>query len=392
MQRSGTANLPLHPGKCPPWLFEKMTRLSGLITEFIIEEHGTGEFLARVSDPFFFQALGCVIGFDFHSSGLTTTTCGALKEYLNKHETGIRVAGGKGKASRKTPQEIAESDLPSKKIEELQYASRIAAKIDNSVVQDGYELYHHSFFFDEEKGNYAIVQQGMNSARLHSPDMFGCSGGYARRYHWLSDKIGEFVEEPHTAICGEREKYVLNLTAKQSRETRNASVDMVLDNPLHIYKYFGGQTTLASFTDEKVLSMKADHWIRSIDLTEKDKEILNRAYELQPKDYEELLMVKGMGPKKIRALALVAELIYGTEISWRDPVKFAYAHGGKDGIPFPVQRADYENTIEVLENALHSGGMEKQKRIEAVNRVRRFFFTGKSEGEVAVESENQDSA
>lgn len=364
MMRTGISNLPLHPGKAPRWLFSRMVKLGGLICEYIIDEFGTAELLKRISNPFFFQALGCVIGFDWHSSGLTTTTCGAIKQYFLDRNIGLYVAGGKGKSSAKTPFEIENSNLSTRNIERLVCASKMIAKVDNSVVQDGYYLYHHCIFFDEH-GDYAVVQQGLMN-----------KNGYARRYHWLSSNtnIDNFVDQPHSGIAGRRHDTVLDMTSKHNYEVREACVDLVNDNPIHLYKYFSGQRSLIEFMNCDVLTLKPDHYIHGIDLSARDKQILNRVYEMQPQSYEELIAFKGMGPKKIRALAFAADLIYGTKITWKDPVKYSFAHGGKDGIPFPVQKSDYDNTITFLESALEFSGMEKQKRVFALNRVRRMVF------------------
>ncbi len=276
MRKVGIANLPLHPGKCPKWLFERMVRLGGAITKAVIIEHGEDGFLKRVSDPFFFQSLGCVLGFDFHSSGLTTTVCGALKEAIKHENLGLAVAGGKGKASRKTPLEIAKmSDvfsLSTKKIDKLKYSSRMSAKVDNSVVQDGFNLYHHVFIFTE-RGKWSVIQQGLNENMQ-----------YARRYHWLSDDVKSFVEEPHTAICSDiKQKNVLNMVANESKETRKVSVDIVKENPkklrntVYSVSRHENQSTLERwFGKEKpiILSMpKRINW-RAVD----------NAYNVQPKN------------------------------------------------------------------------------------------------------------
>lgn len=353
--RTGVANLPLHSGKCPRWLFPRMKKLAGAISEVIVDEYGQKELLRRLSDPFWFQGFGCVLGFDWHSSGLTTTVCGAVKEALKKENLGIFVAGGKGKASRNTLFEIEKSELSTLKIERLQYASKISAKVDNSVLQDGFQLYHHFFVFDE-KGNWGVVQQGMNNL-------------YARRYHWLSDNVVEFIEEPHNAICCDNSGETLDLTAKQSRETRKISVDLVRDNPEHIFHF--RQRSLLEFMGqkEKVLNMTNRHWIRDFDLTKRDKEVLRRAYELQPSDYEELISLRGMGPKKIRALALISDLVYGSKASWKDPVKYSFSHGGKDGTPFPVDKKTFDNSINTLKESLEAAKIGEEERLKAIRRL-----------------------
>lgn len=367
------ANLPLHPGACPKWLFPRMKKLSGAMAEIIINEYGPREFLKRISNPFFFQAFGCVVAYDWHSSGLTTTLTAALKEALNQLNLPIQVAGGKGKTSRKIPEEIQNSGLSTNKIKKLQQASKIAAKVDNSVLQDGFQLYHHSFFFDSQ-GNYAIVQQGMNQTSFRAPDQFGCRGQYARRYHWLSDALVSFIEEPHQAICGDWKNTTLDLTSKRSRETRKISLDLVRDNPNYFYKYFTKQMTLLDFQPQfPKLNMTAHHWIKEIDLTKKDKEILNKAYEFQPQNYEELISLEGMGPKKIRALALVADLIYGSQASWKDPVKYSFAHGGKDGTPRAVDKPVYDYSIKTLRQALAEAKLKNKEKLKALKRLNHYL-------------------
>jgi len=351
MQRTGIAELPLHSGRAPRWLFQRMVKLSSEISKIIIYEYGQEEFLKRISNPFWFQAFSCVLGFDWHSSGTTTTTCGALKEALSLEEHGIAICGGKGRTSRKTPNEIEKNSeilsLSTEKIENLIYSSKMAAKVDNSCIQDNYHLYHHTFFFDE-KGNWAVVQQGMNE-------------NFARRYHWLSSKVKSFVSEPHSGICSEkREKKVLDMTAKESENVRKISVDLVNDGPDHLKRIFN---------EIEKLRMPTHHPIYRIDLGKNDLNVLKKAYEIQPKNYEELISLRGIGPKKVRALALISELIYGEKPSWKDPVKFSFAHGGKDGYPFPVKRKVYDSSIKILEDAI--GQAEKLGRKEKLYAIKR---------------------
>jgi hypothetical protein len=366
MRKTGVANLPLHPGKAPRWLFGRMVKLSGAITEAVVDEYSKDEFLRRIADPYWFQAFTCAIGFDWHSSGTTTVSCGALKEGLKDRNLGIGVAGGKGKASRSAPAEIASiSDsfsLSTKKAGDLQYASRMSAKVDNTALQDGYQLYHHMFVFTD-KGDWSVVQQGMNDATK-----------YARRYHWMSEDVDTFVNEPHSAICSQRmEKQVLDMTAKKSAETRNVSVDLVNDNPLKLRRLFGGQSSVMDFTGSapKTLNLPAHHHIE--DMRRVNFETLHRAYEIQPKDYEELLSVKGMGPKSVRALALISDLVYGKEPSWHDPARFSFAHGGKDGVPYPVDRKIYDRSIGILHNALRNARIGNRERLNAIRRLHEFI-------------------
>ncbi|MCX6818818.1 MAG: DUF763 domain-containing protein [Candidatus Aenigmarchaeota archaeon] len=360
MQRTGIANLPLHPGRAPPWLFGRMVKLAKEITEVIIYEYSKDELLRRLSDPFWFQSFSCVLGYDWHSSGTTTVTCGALKEAI-KPELGIAVCGGKGKTSRKTPGEIekfAEAfSLSTKKAEELVYSSKMSAKVDNTAIQDGYNLYHHCFIFTEN-GNWAVIQQGMNTINR-----------YARRYHWLSG-FNSFVEEPHSAICCDKqEKEALNMVAKESKEARSASVDLVKDN---IGKRLSRQNTLRDFSVKvEKLDLPKCHEIRN--LSKQTVTALQNAYEIQPDKYEELLAIRGIGPKAVRALALLSEIIYGSELSWKDPAKFSFAHGGKDGIPYPVDRKNMDLSIDMLRNAITQAKIGEQDKLHAIRRLNEFL-------------------
>lgn len=363
MKNKGTADLPLHGGSAPRWLLKRMVKLSRAITEVVIEEYGQDEFLDRITDPHWFQALACTIGFDWHSSGTTTTTCGALKMALDPQDHGIAVAGGKGKTSRKTPSEIMELEdvfsLEPNRFQQLSHASKISAKVDNSCIQDDYQLYHHSFFVTE-KGDWGVVQQGMRDEE-----------GYARRYHWLSESVDRYIEEPHEGVCCDRkEEDVLDMTSLKSEETRQTSLDLINDNPAHLRRYLDkcGQTSLTDFTAKKI-DFPSHHPVLDMDISERGWKTLNDAFELQPEDYEELISVKGMGPKKIRALALVSDLIYGSEASWEDPVKYSFAHGGKDGTPYPVDRDVYDSTLETLEETIKKTEIDKKDKKYALQRL-----------------------
>ncbi len=352
--KTGSIDLPLHPGKCPRWLFERMRPLTKSIATIIIDSYGTKELLSRLANPMFFQALGCAISFDWHSSGLTTTTCGALKEALNGSGC-IAATGGKGKTSRKAPEEIElDAGQFGLDAESLKKASFLAAKVDGSCIQSGHSLYHHSFLFDEE-GNWTVIQQGMSDATKT-----------ARRYHWFN--AGEFVNDPPDKIAGIPQPETLNLVSGETGDMRNVSVDIVKDNPCRLRKYVDGQTTLGD--DGPHFTLPERHEILRCDLAEKDWKLLNDAYELQPANYEELICLKGMGKKKLRALALLSKLIYGTDLDWKDPVKYSFAHGGKDGIPFPVQRQDYDHSIaflrEVIEETKDGGKQGALRRLSAL--------------------------
>ncbi|MFW6176382.1 MAG: DUF763 domain-containing protein [Thermoplasmatota archaeon] len=363
MKNRGTTDLPLHGGNAPRWLFKRMVRLSRGITEVIVDEYGVDEFIRRITDPHWFQALSCTIGFDWHSSGTTTTTCGALKVALDPQEHGIAVAGGKGKASRKTPQEIGELEnvfsIKPTRIDDLIDSSKLSAKVDNSCIQDDFRLYHHSFFVSE-KGNWGVVQQGMEDEK-----------GYARRYHWLSDLVHEFINEPHKGVaCDQKKREVLNMTSTKSEEARDISVDLINDGPSHLRKYLDskGQTSLMDFKN-KQLKFPKHHTVLDMDISKKGWSVLEKAYEIQPKNYEELISLEGMGPKKIRALALVSDLVYGSEPSWEDPVKYSFAHGGKDGTPYPVNKEVYDNTIKTLEKDIKRSEVDEKDKRKALKKL-----------------------
>lgn len=350
--RTGTAELPLHGGKCPPWLFEKMKELGLAIIEVIVGEYGPGEVLRRLSDPFWFQALGCVLGFDWHSSGLTTTVCGALKEGARKRgkDLGVFIAGGKGKTSRRTPQEIeaaAEAAGVGAAGPRLVYASRMAAKVDNAALQDGYRLYHHTFFFTAE-GRWAVIQQGMHETRP-----------LARRYHWLGESVGDFVCEPHAGICGEQGGQVLNMVARESEAARQASAVMGREKPERVAAEY--RRIL-----ESDLVLPHAHAVPGASYLE--RALLN-VYEEQPRSFEQLLGLPGVGPKTVRALALISEVVHGARPSFRDPVRYSFAHGGKDGHPYPVDRDGYRRSIEILRGALSAARVGYYDKLRALRRL-----------------------
>lgn len=356
------ADLPLHYGKAPRWLFERMVALAKEIGNILIIEYGTKSFLERISDPFWFQALSCTLGFDWHSSGTTTTTCGALKEAFNNAELGLAVAGGKGRCSRKTPEQIMKLgerlSLKNGRIEELVYASKMSAKVDNAALQDSYMLYHHCILFDEY-GNWVVVQQGMNDET-----------SYARRYHWNSSELNSFIEEPHSAICcDEKREIALNIPSKRSGENRKVSLDLVKESPKKLeaqFKAMAKQKTLFNWnlklerTEKHLVMPRSINW-----------QALREAYEFQPKNYEEFLSIKGIGPNTVRALALISELIYGSKADWHDPVKYSFAVGGKDGVPFPVKRKVMDKAIEVLSDAVEQAKLSNYEKVQAIKRLKR---------------------
>jgi hypothetical protein len=353
--RTGTAQLPLHGGKAPPWLFSRMVQLAREITIHVVSEFGPDEMLRRLSDPFWFQAFGCVLGFDWHSSGVTTTVTGAVKEGIKGLERDLRfhAGGGKGAVSRRTPAEIqAACDRLSIDPRPLVYASRMSAKVDSAAVQDGYQLYHHAFFFTPA-GGWCVVQQGMNDAN-----------GMARRYHWLSARIESYVNEPHAAVCAEASSPTLNLVAEESAGVRDASAGLSREKPA---------VALSALRDLPLLSMPRRHAVLIADVNPAYLEkILLKTYERAPENFETLLGMEGVGARTLRALALVSEIIYGTPASTRDPARFSFAHGGKDGTPFPVDRETYDKTVETLRNAVTRAGIDRSERVKALKRLVRF--------------------
>jgi hypothetical protein len=357
--RTGITNLPMHWGKAPRWLFSRMTKLAREITIAIIEEYGPIEMLIRLSDPYWFQAFGCVLGFDWHSSGITTTVCGALKEGIKgiEKDLGFFVAGGKGGTSRKTPSEILSWSNKinlRKNPKKLVYASKMSAKVDSSAVQDGYQLYHHNFFFTQD-GSWSVVQQGMNT-----------SSRSARRYHWYSDMVEDFVCNPQSGICDDKKhQYVLNLVSKRSTDARKTITNISKEKPTKIIREYKKITTL---------SMPRREWVEYSDILPKNLEkVLITTYENDPNNFEELLGIKGVGPKSIRALTLISELAYGTKASWQDPVRYSFAHGGKDGYPYPVDRSVYDKSIEILKRAIRKTKIEKKERKRIFMKLLKYF-------------------
>ena len=355
-RRTGYASLPLHTGKAPAWLFGRMVRLSREIIRFLVAEQGREEVLRRLADPFWFQAFGCVLGFAWHSSGVTTTVCGAVKEGLKglDHEMGLYAAGGKGGTSRKTPGEVtAACEKLGRDPQALVYASRMAAKVDSAAVQDGYQLYHHAFFFTAD-GHWAVVQQGMSDATAT-----------ARRYHWLSPNVTSFVDEPHEAVCCDVRGASLNMVAHESAAARSASASLAARPP---------EETLAIAAKIPELALPARHaLLPGFDVSGRHlHSILLETYERPPADFEALLGREGVGPRTVRALALASELVFGTPASTRDPARFAFAHGGKDGIPYPVDRAAYDKTIDVLGKALNRASVDRSEKVHAFRRLSTF--------------------
>lgn len=353
-QRTGIANLPLHYGKVPPWLFGRMCQLAREITIVTITEFGPEEMLRRLSDPFWFQAFGCVLGYDWHSSGVTTTVCGALKEGVRglEKDLGLFVAGGKGRTSRKTPSEIEKfGHLLKVNPSPLVYASRMSAKVDNSALQDGYQLYHHTFLFTTD-GSWAVVQQGMNEANR-----------YARRYHWLGEKVADFVCEPEAAICSQARGGALNLVASESTKARDVIAHIAAEEkPDKIVSQLNRLKTL-SLPQRPYISLEDIH-------PDRLSKLFLTAYEHKPQDFEALLALEGIGPKTLRALSLISELVYDTPVSLRDPASYSFAHGGKDGYPYPVDRKTYDSSIQFLAHAVEKARIGDREKLEAFRRLK----------------------
>ncbi len=354
--RTGYADLPLHGGKAPRWLFSRMVRLAREILLLMADEFGTAEVLRRLSDPHWFQALGCLLGFDWHSSGLTTTTCGALKEALQEvgGEIGLFAAGGKGAASRRTPKEIEFwAEKEGMEPAPLVYASRMSAKVDSAALQDGFQIYHHVFFFDRA-GRWCVVQQGMKEA-----------AHLARRYHWLSEGLRSFVVEPHAGVVGAESKLVLNLVAKEAEPARLVIPELAQKPPDVLVK---------ELTRIKSLKLPERHALLISDLDPRRLEsVFLRTYQAHAQNFEELLGIPGLGAKGLRALALLSELVYGAPASFRDPARFSYAHGGKDGTPYPVDRATYDRTIAVLERAVRRARLGEREELARLKELPLLF-------------------
>lgn len=365
--KTGMADFPLDWGQCPPWLFERMSRLARSISLAIVEEFGPDELLRRLADPVWFQSFGCVLAFDWNSSGLTTTTLGALKAGLFGLEKnlGLFVCGGKGKTSKKTPQDIQDwgefLGLTMAKIDRLTEASKMSAKVDNTALQDGFQLYHHNLIFTKS-GQWAVVQQGMNPSLKK-----------ARRYHWLSSKVKDFVEEPHSGIASQIRVKPLDLTAKKSRVNRHISSQLVSQGPRTflkdidlIQKKKQGQMTLMELPNLEFYSHPVED--EKFDLKRLQKTILF-ANQFKPQNFEQLIKIKGVGPRTVQALSLVAEIIYGAKPSYEDPARYSFSFGGKDGTPFPVDRLAYDKVLSVMAKAIQKSALRHQEKEAAMRRL-----------------------
>lgn len=346
--KRGSADLPLHYGTVPPWLAQRMMELGGAIVEAIIIEYGRSALLQRLSDPFWFQSLGCVLGMDWHSSGITTSVMNALKKAMNKRsqELGVYICGGRGKSSRQTPQELLEVAYKTGlNGNELVHHSKLSAKVDNTAIQDGFQLYLHSFILTVE-GDWAVIQQGMNT-----------NNRMARRYHWLSSSLRSFMEEPHTSVCGKNQGLILNLTDKEARPTKDGILELTRENPDKLLK-------------EVSLILPSHHDVRQEDVDMKRLGAsLVLAHETNVADMESLLLLQGVGPRTLQSLTLVSEVIHGTPSRFSDPARFSFAHGGKDGHPFPVPTKVYDETISVFDKAIHLAKIGYKDRSEALKNL-----------------------
>jgi len=386
MKRSGVADLPLHGGRVPHWLAQRMTRLGTAITETIIRDYGTSAFLSRLSDPFWFQALGAVMGMDWHSSGITTSVMGALKRGLAPcaNELGIYICGGRGRFSRNTPNELRQiATQRGFDGEALVRTSRLTARIDNNAIADGFQIYLHSFVVTAN-GEWAVVQQGLNDRT-----------GMARRYHWHSGTVKDFVSEPHTGIVGEHQGTIMNLVDAAARLAQNALLDIAHEHPEKTLREAAivagsvdnlsasgtgvppvnhAQNAPANFT--RHLRMPTHHEVRSTNIDLKRLgAVLAIAYERDLHDFAELLLLEKLGPRTLQSLALVAEVVHGAPSRFDDPARFSFAHGGKDGHPFKVPLKTYDASLDFLRNSLDRARVGDREKLDGFHRLDRFVRT-----------------
>jgi uncharacterized protein len=371
------ADLPLHYGKVPPWLADRMSLLGSAIIEAIVIDYGKDAVLQRLSDPFWFQAFGCVLGMDWHSSGITTSVMGALKKSLNPkfNDIGIYIAGGKGKHSRKTPAELLTlADKTGLNGDELVRSSRLTAKVDNNAIQDGFQLYLHTFIVSDN-GNWAVIQQGMND-----------TNGMARRYHWNSAQLQSYTNEPHTSVYGKNSGLILNLTHAEANISKQGILDILKEKPEMMMQEF------------QHLAMPGHHDVRTEDVNLKRLgSVLAIAHDRDLRDFESLLLLEGVGPRTIQSLALVSEVIHGTPTRFTDPARFSFAHGGKDGHPFPVPLKVYDETIHHMEESIQKaklGNTDKNIAIKNLTHVAQMLeenFTPKDSLDQLINHERNES-
>ena len=367
-RRAGSADLPLHGGRVPPWLAERMTRLGAVLSQAIVHHYGRDELLRRLASPFWFQSFGAVMGMDWHSSGITTSVIGALKRGLTplRHELGVHVCGGRGRHSRQTPQElVAIGERVGIDGAALANTSRLVAKVDSAAVQDGFDLYLHGFIVTDD-GHWTIVQQGMNGGRKQ-----------ARRYHWLSEGLTSFVDDPHAAIEGAGGGQIINLADRRAEPSRRAQLDLLgALGPDRIVREF---RTLEASSRPKAASlqpllphlvMPAHHDVRGSDVIARRLHgNLAAAADRGPKDFPDLLLTPGVGARTVQALALVAEVLHGAPCRFTDPARFSLAHGGKDRHPFPVPIKVYDETIRVLKSAVQKAKLGREEELGALGRL-----------------------
>lgn len=352
MKRSGVADLPLHGGHVPKWLAERMTKLGTAITETIVHDYGTSAFLSRLSDPFWFQALGAVMGMDWHSSGITTSVMGALKRGLapRADELGLYVCGGRGRFSRNTPTELRLlGERRGFDGEALVRTSRLTARIDNNAIADGYQIYLHSFVL-AANGEWAVVQQGLNDRN-----------GMARRYHWHSAAVSDFVAEPHTGIVGENQGTIMNLVDAGARPAQQALLEVSHEKPIK------------TLSVARYLKLPSHHEVRekNVDLKRLGA-VLAVAYERDLHDFAELLLLDNLGPRTLQSLALVAEVVHGAPSRFADPARFSFAHGGKDRHPFPVPLKTYDESVNFLRRSLDAAKVGDREKIDGFRRLEGF--------------------
>ena len=365
IKRTGYADLPLHVGTVPKWLADRMMQMGTLIVESIIENFGKKEVLVRLSDPLWFQSLGAVMGMDWHSSGITTSVMYALKRGINSRarEFGLCICGGRGKYSRKTPDELQFlADATGLDGTKLINSSKLVAKVDSTAVQDGFQLYMHNFILSSE-GDWTVVQQGMN-----------VNTKTARRYHWSSENLRSFIEEPHSGITGENEGLILNLTDRHAKSTREQILSFTKENPdrmiSEIKNIMKHENSIYEINRQRTITMPAHHDVKAEDVNLKRLgAVLATAYEAEPKDFESLLLTQGLGPRTIQSLTLVSEISYGTPSRFEDPARFSFAHGGKDGHPFPVPLKVYDESIRVLHESIARSKLGYKDKSECIKRL-----------------------
>lgn len=382
MQR-GIATFTLDRGTCPRWLFERMVKLGREILQVLIAECGPDEFIKRIADPVWFQSLGTVLAFDWNASGLTTILTAALKEAIRGQEKnlGVFICGGKGKTSRKTPDEIntwgERLSLSESHTKNLVYNSKMSAKVDSALIQDGFQIYHHSFFFSKN-GTWAVVQQGMNTLNQT-----------ARRYHWFSKNIKDLIVEPHSGIISDllpKNNAVLNMSAKESEKNRKVGIELVDAGYKTLIKDIRLLRKHSSALSRMISVKMGEEQLTVLNLVNKEfkthpvifenfsqskylEKILAKICFVKPRNYEQILAMEGVGPKTIRALALTAEVIYGAAASYKDPARYSFSHGGKDGTPYFVDRKTYDQTIKILKEAIHKSRLSFAEKNKAVGRL-----------------------